>query len=473
MKKINLFFAIVGLTLLLACGKKNNTEVKNVAIQYFQTENVLGYGKISIGQIRDQSKIENIPFIGGMVKQVLDRVNQGVDLKDYLYLCSKSNDKGDIDLTVFAKVNNPDSLSSYLKERGNNVEESGNLFAAEEDGMALVFNDEIAILQFSKEASKSDLKSEFKKLIVAPKAKASSEVSNLLNKKAPIAFTISMDQLQRDGGLVNLPMNDLIKGMYQSFDLQFNNGNITLSSELLGDKNKLKDFDYLNHSNKSKTFKLSGTDAAYLLLNVNFAKLEQANKKALEFITEKLDLDEMEAESVEQTVNYSDFGSILNGMKKFVVKDHPLTSMSDGIFFITAEANPIDLSKPQLKFYLGSHNKDLKVYLSKAIKTYDTKSTVVMSDEGIEGIIHPLSKTITYLKNADFSKEVFKLYFNFSSLDNAVFNGLEIDNQYTKPLKDLEVNFNSTKGKIVINLNDQSTNALESLVKYYASIFTE
>ncbi|MBN9294225.1 MAG: hypothetical protein J0G96_09620 [Flavobacteriia bacterium] len=473
MKRLNLFFTLAILFIFAACSKKSNEKLQEVAGNYFSGQaDIIGFGKISIGQIRDQSKIETVPFFGEIVKKELSNVQSGIDIADYVYFGIQAKDETDFSVTAFAKVANADSLNKYLKERGNTVSKDNNLYVTEEDEMVLVFDENMIALRAGKNNSKADFIKTFKALKSG--TISNENIAKALDKDAPFVVALLADKYQKlnpNEEYKQLMNADLYKDVIQCMDIKFNKGNIELTSEFIADKAKLKKLDFVNNSGEAKSLKISGTDIFYFVLNADFSKVEKENKKLFDYLMGKLDeeLAEYKEMDEEELIYKSKQQELLELSKKFISRDHPLTSLSNGVFFLTAEQNKENYKMPHLNFYLGSSNKGMKEYLAGLIKTWDPSSDIKITDNTIQGTIFKAPKAIKYSKNTDINGNVLKLFLDMNYVTSVLEQEENPSAYYTKPIKSVEAYSKENIAKLTINMNDASTNGLETLVKHYTS----
>lgn len=466
MKRILLPLSLMFLFILIACNKKDTNSLQAIASRYFSTHSdMIGFGKLSVGQIVSQSKIQDIPLVGGMVKSELDGIKSSLNIDEYIYYGLSAKEKNDYTVTAFASVKNSDSLSKYIKERGYSITTKNHVNIAEEDELLFLFDKDIIVLKAGKDINKEQLITEFEAIKKA-KGEENKLITEALESKAPIMFSLFPDKaydLNAIDELKNVVSNDLYKGIIQTIDIQFNKGNVTLTNTFIGDEAKIKKLNFINNSSEAKSLKISGKDIVTLALNVDFARIEKENKKIFDFLTAKLD-DELASSNDDSKSN-----KILATIRQFITKEKPLTSISNGVFYATADANPSDFTKPQVKFHLGSTNTELKNYFKTLLLDWDKSAQINVTNTAIEGTIYKHAD-INYSQNSGAGDNVFKLYIDINYLTN-IFQSTDPNTAaYTKPIKNIDIYSNANVTKFIINTNDSGTNALEYLVKYYANI---
>ncbi len=468
MKKLSLLLLLPTFLFIFSCNKKSSDQLETIAASYFDTQpDIIGFGKISIGQINDLSKIENIPVFGSMVKGELVSVKSCIDIDNYIYFGVEGKTQDDISATAFATVKHLDSLNNYLKERGYTVEKKNNLNIAEEDELIFIFDKDLIAIKAGKNQEKEAFVKTFKTLKDG-KGGANKDILKALQKEAPIAIALFPNKaynLNQDDELKAVMSGDLYDGILQSIDIQFLNGKIELTNEFIGEKDKLAKLDFINHSKETKAFKISGKDILTLALNVDFERIEKENKKLFDFFFSKMN-DEMDAYA-ELGVRKTKNDEIIETINKFSSKDHPLTNISNGIFFLTADANKENGKPPHIKFYLGSKNTELKNYLRDLIKSWDKLAQITITKNTIEGTIYKSQEEINYTENSGASDNVFKLYVDMDYVTSILQKSDEKSAIFTRPLKDIDIYSKGNVSKLIIHTKDPNTNALEYLVKEY------
>jgi hypothetical protein len=464
MRKISLFLPLVLLFIIASCTKKGAGALQEIATTYFANQSdMIGFGKISIGQIATQSKIQDIPLAGAMVKEELDGIKSSLDIDGYIYYGISAKEKNEYTVTAFASVKNVDSLTHYIKERGYTVTTKNKINIAEEEELLFAFDKDLIVLKAGKFSDKDNFIKKFEEIKQA-KGKENKLIVEALKTKAPLVFSLFPDKaydLNTLDELKNVVSNDLYKGVLQTIDIQFNKGNITLTNTFMGDKEKVNKLNFINASNEASALKISGKDIVTLAMNVDFARIEKENKKIFEFLTNKLD-NELAAK---EEPKKSDI--IFATIRKFITKENPLTSISNGVFYVTADANKADFSKPQIKFYLGSSNSELKKYFKTLLTDWDKTAQINITDKAIEGTIYKTTE-INYTQSSGAGDHVFKLFIDMNYLTD-IFDITDPKTAaYTKPLKNIDIYSKENVTKLIINTNNPNTNALEYLVKEYA-----
>lgn len=464
MKKINLFLSLALFFVLLSCGKKDVQSLEVIASSYFSSQkDVIGFGKISVNQIVEQSKIQDIPLVGGMVKSELDGIKSSLDIQESIFFGVSAKDKNDYTVTALAKVKNLDSLTHYIKERGYTIESKNNINIAEEEELLFIFDKDLIVLKAGNTADKTSILKNFAS-IKSGEAESNPYVQEALAQKVPITFSLFPDKfydLNSTDELKNVIRNDLYKGILQTIDIQFNKGSIEITNTFNGDKKQVDKLDFIHPSDEAKKLKISGNDILTLALNVDFARIEKENKNLFSFLTKKLN-EELSGEA-SSTKN-----ELLATVRKFISKDKPLTSVSNGVFYVTADANKLDYKKPQIKFYLGSTNQELKEYLKTLLLTWDKAAQITLTNNAIEGNIYKATD-INYSQNSGAHDHVFKLFIDMNYLAS-IFEVTDPNTaMYLKPLKNVDIFSKGNKTTLLIHTMDANTNALEYLVKQYAN----
>lgn len=470
MKKLS-FLLLSTLFIFFSCNKKSSDQLQTIAASYFDTQtNIVGFGKISLGQINDQSKVENIPLFGSMIKGELGSIKACIDTDNYIYFGVEGTSQDDLSGTAFAKVKNIDSLNNYLKERGYAIEKKNHLNIAEEDELLLVFDNELMIIKGGKNQEKEAFIKSFK-TIKEGKSNTNKHILTALQKEAPIAIALFPDKaynLNKDDELKSVMSGDLYNGILQCVDIQFLKGSIELTNEFIGDKDKLAKLNFINPSKDSQAFKISGKDILTLALNVDFAKIEKENKKLFDFFFSKVDNEIAESDILDSDKTKNE--EIAEAIQKYTSKTNPLTSISNGIFFLTADANKENEQNPHIKFYLGSSNAELKNYLRDLIKSWDKLAQITITKNTIEGTVYKSPETINYTENSGASDNVFKLYIDMGYVTSIFEKTDKNTARFTRPLKNIDIYSKGNVSKLIIHTMDPNTNALEYLVKEYTQM---
>lgn len=473
MRKLNGYLILAILFIFASCGKKGNENLREIVGHYVSnTTDIASFGKISIGQIKDQAQTESIPMFGKVIASEYKSLQAAIDLQDYIYYSVKMTAVNNGEFTVFAKVNNADSLQKYLKERGNTVSKENNVFIAEEDDMLLAFNKEIVILRRANEVNKVAFVKEFKTIIAGNKID-NKYVDEALASKSPIALTINnanIVKLNQDEEMSVMFDNELYKDVLQLVELDFNKGSIDLSGKFLADADKLKKFDFRNTSKEISKFKVSGKEILNLALNADFARIEKQNKKWFDFALDKFDEEVARYDNMDEDMKpyYQEKIDQAELIKKHINRQNPLTSLSSGVLAITADKSS-DLMKPAINVYLGSSNKAFKEDLIQYIKKIDENADLKITANSLEGKVYVPTSAITYSKSTDFDENMMKFYLDMNYVTKLLEFKLEKAAFYTKPFKSIEMYGKDNVFKMTIHLNNTSENALAHLVKYYTS----
>lgn len=466
MKRITLFIAFSFLFILASCSKKEGDQLSSIASGYFDAQKeLLGFGKISIGQISDMAQLKNIPNFGRAINFEIQAINACIDIDNYIYFGVTGTNETDIEAVAFANVRNIDSLNNYLAERGNTIEKKNNLNIAEEDEFVFIYDKELIAIVGSKDVTKEDALQRFQQLKDA-KNSSNEYINKALLKETPILLTINPEkayQLNDNDELKKLMTGDLYKGILQSIDLNFVKGAIEINHEFIGSKDKIAKLNFINGDKAAKNFKTSGKELATIALNIDFSRIEKENKNILDFALNKLE------EELDRKGSDTKEGEILALVKRFISKDNPLTSISNGLLYATADLNNDNDEIPSIQFYIGSSNGDFKKYLKDLLLTWDSKANITIKDQAIEGTLNA-SPAISYGQSADADKNVLKLFVDIEQVAKAPFIGGEIG-MFTQPLKSLAIQSKENITKLTISTKDASTNSLEYLVKEYAGMF--
>ncbi|HRO75182.1 MAG TPA: hypothetical protein PLP27_03420 [Crocinitomicaceae bacterium] len=460
MKKLNLVLSLTVMLFLVACKSKNSVET--IALNYFSSNSeLIGFGKISFGQIIDQSKvIENVPIAAALIKDELGSVKACIDIDQYIYFGVDGKDAKTIGATAFATVKNVDSLNNYLKERGYSVEKKNNLNIAEEDELIFVFDKDLLAVRAGKNQERDDFVKTFQSLKDG-KGKTDENIVKSLSKDAPILVTLFPDKaynLNSDEELKKHVSGDLYNGVLQCVDVQFLKGKIEITNEFLGDKDKLAKLNFLKDAKASQAFKISKNAIFDLALNIDLGRIEKENSKLFDYLfAQFLDDDDTEP-------NPNDFKGLI---RMFSTKEHPLTSVFSGLFFVTADRG--DNEQPTLKYYIGSTNTEFKNYLKDFQEKREKNSEVKITPNAIEGTLFKSSKAIDYTQNSGAADNVFKLYLDMDFVtEYSLAKGYK-EATYTKPLKSVDMYSKENITKLTITTKEPNKNALEYLVKTYTT----
>jgi len=476
MKKISLFLLFITFFSLISCNKNKGKDLGMLVQNYVSAnKDVVAFGKLSIGQLKDQSKIEMLPMVGGIVEQYSKTVEASLDIKDYVYFSLVSKDAVHYDVLAFAKVNNIDSLQSFFKQRGNIVKKQGNFFTSEEDQLAVVFDKNILVGAYSEKANLTDLINVYTNLSKNA-ANTDTYISQIFQKDAPIVLAGKSDKiydLSNDEDLKKVINKDSFKGIYQYLAVNFNKGNIEFNSELLGDANKLKNFNYVHPSNLTNKFRTTGMQAFSFVLNLDFARIEKDNKKLFDYLLNDLDLDEntVASNEMDEEMMMGEDASSFGGLQKFIDKNHPLTSLSNGVLFVTADPNPLDLEHPHLNVYLGSTNQEIKQYLVNLLKKYDPNARTNITPDAVTADVNVNGQPLTYTESVNADGYMAKLDINLDVCFNSINGKKDKVAKIIKPFKSVNFFIKDNKAQLKLTLTDQNTNALESLAKYYVNTF--
>lgn len=462
MKKI-IFLSVLTLTIfLVACSNKKQNDVQLKAQNYFVANNVALFGKINVGDIQKLAEIDNIPLFGAMIVSQIDEVKKGLDISTPIYF-GAIYEESNPTITAFAKINSKDSLNAYLSEQGYSFTEEKEMLIAEVDNLVFGFNNDYLAIMVGDNVDQEM----FVKQILGEGSKAETNkylteaIEKVLNDKAPISAGVSLNQLNNidPSKLItgtnlkpsNATNTDEYKDLYQTFNLQFEKGRIAVHTEAFGDTKQLGKLNFIGNSSAIKNLKISGDDALYLVLNMDFAKLEKNRKELFKEAISHIDL--------------SDLGDFANEFNE----NQPLTSFANGEAYVVVQSSKSNASELSIQYYVRSKNAVLKQKIKEAIEELDKNISVKITDEAIEGSLLA-SKDIQLKKKLDVSNDMFRLHADINFLTKLVEASGE-DAEYVKAFKSLDINVNKTSADLEIQLNDNSKNALAYLVQYYAGLF--
>lgn len=462
MKKLIYLSSLALIFILTACGNKGKQGVQALAEDYFASNEMAAFGKINVGEIQKLAQLDDIPLFGALITAQVDEVKKGLNMDAPIYFGVTYKDQAEV--TAFASVAKKDSLQSFLEEQGYSFETVEGMLITEQDGVVMGFNDEYVAVLTGENVSQEDFTKKIIQFKSSTKKKFLEEaISHTMASNAPICFAASLGQLNNIDfndilatknvqiKKIAVKANDKTKNLYQYFDLQFEKGKISLNTEIIGDLTQLKKTDYIGKGNIAKNFKISGKDAMYLALNLDFSKLEANEKELIQAI-----VDEMDDEK-------------LGDLAPYFSKKHPLTNIATGELTIVTQPNPQDFTKPETSFYLGTKNSDLKNKLRDMLLEVDKDAQIKITDAAIEGTMNGQNTSLS--KKENMSNHYFKLHLDAHYL----FNVLEMANpgseDYVKPFKSMDITVEKTTAKLVIEVNDDSKNSLAYLVKFYSSLF--
>lgn len=235
--------SIISLSFLLltlwSCTDKQAIEVKNNFNSFIaQNHEVVSYGKVSLNDLLEKSDLESLPSFGQIIKKQFEslKVSIGVDQPIYFALDGPLNRDGMPSRSyLFFQINNKDSVEAMFSEMGYFFEQQDNLFYAEDESMALGFNDDMAVMLIgSYEDNMKDLI--YNAFIEASKGNINERIAKVLDLEGDALIASHIENLYSTANtdLNNLPQDqqELLKEMalnaHYATTIDFRNGEIAV-----------------------------------------------------------------------------------------------------------------------------------------------------------------------------------------------------------------------------------------------------
>lgn len=246
---MKIFYVSLFVLLFIAqgCADKQTTEVKNNFNSFLSQNNeVVSYGKVSIGDLLGKSDLESLPNFGKIIKNQFEslKVSIGVDQPIYFALDGPLNRDGIPKRSYFFfQINNKDSVEAMFSEMGYFFEKENDVFYAEEETMGLGFNNDMAIML------SGGFDEDLKGLIYDAFNKASvknvnERIVKVLNLKGDILIASHLENLYRTGNtdLNNLPkdqqelLKEMAKNAHYVTTIDFRDGEIAIDGNAFFDE---------------------------------------------------------------------------------------------------------------------------------------------------------------------------------------------------------------------------------------------
>lgn len=246
MKSIS-FSLLFLLFIMQSCNDKQASEVKNSFNSFIaQNSEAVSYGKVSLGDLLEKSDLESLPSFGEIIKKQFNslKVSIGVDQPIYFALDGPLNREGMPKRSYFFfQINNKDSVEAMFSEMGYFFEEEGNIFYAEEETMALGFNEDMAIMMTGTydDNLKELIYSAFKE---ASNKEINERIANVLDLKGDILIASHIENLYNTGNtdLNSLPedqqklLKEMAANAHYATTIDFRNGEISIDGSAYFDE---------------------------------------------------------------------------------------------------------------------------------------------------------------------------------------------------------------------------------------------
>jgi hypothetical protein len=286
MKILGLIFTVVITALLASCGGAKHEGLDKYVGQYLDdNSDAVIVMRMDVSSIMDKSDLQNIPDIGFQLLETFNSIDSSMALDEKIYIVASGpfNEDGVPENTaLFISVKNKEEAARMFNEMGYFFEVENGVNLHDEDGLAIGFTDDLAIIGMT--PSNGDAR------IFVNQAFAKSKKGNVnalamknMDYEGDIVFSVNLQNLYTTSNtdLNKLPIQQqekikkLAENSFVNTALSFNTGEIVMETHLEFNEELQKAMFFDESGNTDVLTKLGpGKPIAAFSMNLDLDKME-------------------------------------------------------------------------------------------------------------------------------------------------------------------------------------------------------
>ena len=286
MKILGLFTALVFTFLIASCGGTKREGLDKYVGHYLnENTGAIIAMKMDVSAIMDKSDVKSLPDVGFQLLETFNKIDSSMALSEQIYVVAS----GPLDYegmpentALFISVKNKEEAAKMFNEMGYFFEEADGVNMHDEDGLAIGFTDDLAIIGITAvdTVAKSFVQEAFEK---SSKGEVNEAVMKNMDYEGDMVISLNLQNLYATSNtdLNKLPIQQqekikqLAENSFVNTSLSFNDGEIVVETHLEFNEELQKAMFFDESGNTDVLTKLGpGKPIAAFSMNLDLDKME-------------------------------------------------------------------------------------------------------------------------------------------------------------------------------------------------------